>query len=289
LQKTSDKELKEFLNNVHLANNFRKYGWLLFGLVFIISKLLKIYPISWPVICSLFLMLVITLIYDYLVEKTGSSKNIKQANAFYFIFQATELLIVLAIMHISGVAPLMGTFILADYLFTAYFIYSQKKYYWSIISLSVIGYVILITLEYSGVLFVGDNLKIGVPITGNRGIFVIGLIPNLAFLTFLFLLITFFANKLKKSVIGLTKKEEELSEAKEVLEIKVKARTQELEQEKVSLEQRVRERTKALQNKINELEKFQNLSVGRELKMVELKEETELLKKELEKLRNSKI
>jgi len=48
------------------------------------------------------------------------------------------------------------------------------------------------------------------------------------------------------------------------------------------LEEKVRERTKELQERINELEKFHKLTVGRELKSIELKEEIKRLKKELE-------
>jgi len=50
-----------------------------------------------------------------------------------------------------------------------------------------------------------------------------------------------------------------------------------------SLEEQVKERTKELQDKIRELEKFNRLAVGRELKMIELKKEIEKLKEELEK------
>lgn len=40
-----------------------------------------------------------------------------------------------------------------------------------------------------------------------------------------------------------------------------------------SLEEKVRERTKELQERLNELERFHRLTVGRELKMIELKKE----------------
>ena len=49
------------------------------------------------------------------------------------------------------------------------------------------------------------------------------------------------------------------------------------------LDEKVKERTKELQEKINELEKFHELTVGRELKMIELKKEIERLERELEK------
>lgn len=55
----------------------------------------------------------------------------------------------------------------------------------------------------------------------------------------------------------------------------------ELKKLQKELEEKVKERTEELQEKIEELEKFQKLAVGRELKMVELKEEIEMLKERL--------
>lgn len=82
----------------------------------------------------------------------------------------------------------------------------------------------------------------------------------------------------------------ELEEAKTILEVKVEARTKALEEERASLEDRVKEKTKELQKskeelqkRVDELERFQSLTIGRELKMTTLKKEIEKLKKELEK------
>jgi len=49
------------------------------------------------------------------------------------------------------------------------------------------------------------------------------------------------------------------------------------------MEDKIKERTKELQERVEELEKFKKLTEGRELRMVELKEEIAKLKKELEK------
>lgn len=62
-----------------------------------------------------------------------------------------------------------------------------------------------------------------------------------------------------------------LEESREVLEIKVEARTRELQELTGNLEQKVRDRTKELQERVQELERFRRLTVGRELKMLELK------------------
>jgi HAMP domain-containing protein len=94
------------------------------------------------------------------------------------------------------------------------------------------------------------------------------------------------AEKFEESCRGLEEKvkkaTEELEEAKTALEIKVAARTKELRDLAESLEEKVKERTKELEKKILELEKFQRLAVGRELRIIELKKEIERLKKELE-------
>ena len=91
--------------------------------------------------------------------------------------------------------------------------------------------------------------------------------------------------ELEKRVKERTK---ELEEAKTVLEIKVEARTKELKELAESLDEQVKERTKELQERVEELERFHKLTVGRELKMIELKEEIDRLKKELEKFKGRK-
>lgn len=81
-------------------------------------------------------------------------------------------------------------------------------------------------------------------------------------------------------------KKEELEEGKKELEKKVEERTVELKKLAESLEDKVKQRTTELQEKIEELEKFQKISIGRELKMIEMKNEIEALGKEFEKYKN---
>lgn len=66
---------------------------------------------------------------------------------------------------------------------------------------------------------------------------------------------------------------QELQEAKSSLELRVAERTQELQELASSLEEKVKARTQELQEKLFELERFEKLAIGRELKMIELKEE----------------
>lgn len=91
------------------------------------------------------------------------------------------------------------------------------------------------------------------------------------------------ADAFNKMASELKTKTEALEEEKASLEIKVRARTEALLEERALLEEKVKERTKELREKIEELEKFHKLAVGRELKMIELKEEIKKLKEELAK------
>lgn len=84
-----------------------------------------------------------------------------------------------------------------------------------------------------------------------------------------------------KMTADLEKSYAALEESKKVLEIKVAARTKELKELTERQEEIIKERTREIQKRVAELERFQKLVVGRELKMVELKREIERMKKEL--------
>ena len=75
-------------------------------------------------------------------------------------------------------------------------------------------------------------------------------------------------------VLGdLKKTKDDLKEAKAVLQIRVRARTKELEELAETLERKVKKRTHEIQHRVNELERMHKLTVDRELKMMELKQE----------------
>lgn len=80
---------------------------------------------------------------------------------------------------------------------------------------------------------------------------------------------------------GLKESHTVLEESKTVLEIRVEARTKELKKLTEGLEEEIKKRIKEIQEKMQELEKFHRLAVGRELKMIELKEEIKKLKENL--------
>lgn len=77
----------------------------------------------------------------------------------------------------------------------------------------------------------------------------------------------------------------ELEETAAVLEIRIKAKTRELQEQAELLREENRLKTMALRKRIEELERFRNIVVGREMKMVELKERLARTKEELSALK----
>lgn len=106
-------------------------------------------------------------------------------------------------------------------------------------------------------------------------------------------------NEFNMMVSELKKARTELEEEKESLQIKVNARTRALAELAASLEKKVKERTRELElknqeiekrsreleEKIEELNKFHKLSIGREMKMVEMKEKIRLMEEEIKRLK----
>jgi hypothetical protein len=126
--------------------------------------------------------------------------------------------------------------------------------------------------------------------------FFMGFLWQQAILLVLFTLFCFFGYLLIRSTIKeyrekelleqkVTERTKELEDAKHnleeinsVLEVRVQARTRELEKLNRTLEDKVIARTNDLEKKIKDLETFQRITVSRELKMIELKQEIERLR-----------
>jgi len=78
-----------------------------------------------------------------------------------------------------------------------------------------------------------------------------------------------------------TKRQDEIGDLFSSLNVmaeKLKDRTEALKREREGLAEKVAQKTKELQEKVDDLEKFNKLTIGREIKMVELKKEIDKLK-----------
>ncbi|MDD5144587.1 MAG: hypothetical protein PHW72_00405 [Candidatus Pacebacteria bacterium] len=98
------------------------------------------------------------------------------------------------------------------------------------------------------------------------------------------IIVGFVTQNLQKNRFKLLDAQDEAETARASLEIKIIARTRELSDLSRNLEAQVEERTRELEEKIDELERFNKLAVGRELRMINLKEEIRKLKGQLEKI-----
>lgn len=221
-------------------------------------------------VAVIFLLLAWFLFYflhEYLIKK---AKNAQKVYAAYFKQNISDLLLLTLIIHYLGGAEWIGIIFYSLVLVTSGVILPRNK----AIVLGLVAlffYSSLVLFEYFEILqhralfLLGPGLYrsisyIGVQILVGAGVFY-----------FIAETAGTFSEILREKTKQLQKAYEEAEEAKEVLEVKVKARTYELEVMAQSLEEKVRQRTKELETKVKELEKFQKLVVGRELKMIELK------------------
>ena len=83
-----------------------------------------------------------------------------------------------------------------------------------------------------------------------------------------------------KMVSELKKSQSIMEESKDVLKIRVMARTRQLQEIIDGQETTIQARTKELKKQVQELERFRRLTIDRELKMIKLKEEMKLCRQE---------
>lgn len=112
----------------------------------------------------------------------------------------------------------------------------------------------------------------------NIWFFTFGVIFSLLILSLLF---GFFITRTLR--LKIKQKTLEITNINKNLEKTINERTRELEELTKELEKKVEQRTSDLTEKVQELEKFQKLTVGRELRMIELKKQLNQLQKKVKK------
>jgi hypothetical protein len=241
-----------------------------------------------PLPKELFLLLIVLAvggsILMYFFLKFGIKKpatTIKVHFGYNIVEAALLTIIIYYVGGITWIAPIFYSFNIIN----SFWFYPRKLAVILLIS-SIIFFTSLVILEYLNILpafyvFPPNELNFKNPyytftttIAALIVLLVIGSFSN-----------TFYT-LLNKQIEGIRMVRNNLERVKRKFEVEVLKRTKETEEEKKKLEEEVRERTKELeekkrvaQEKVKELEKFHELAVNRELKMVELKREIRKFKK----------
>jgi len=237
-------------------------------MVFLFSFLGKA---SFPIIVSVILLIwIIEQFLFFLIIKRQKIISIID-NIFFgqFIFDLSILTLI--IHYIGGAEWVGGIFYFFSITYLMFHI-SQRNRKMFLVIFAFLLYSILILSEYFGII---SHYGI-IPSSGAYQDFYYVMITISAVGGVFFLMaftINTFANRLKKRT-------KELEEIKITLQGKIKLRTEKLKSLKENLEQEVRRRTKELKKRVDELERFYKLTIGRETKMMELKEEIKKLKEQ---------
>lgn len=100
-------------------------------------------------------------------------------------------------------------------------------------------------------------------------------------------MISIITNNLQRHFTALVESQDEIEAARATLEARVVARTKELKSLADTLDEQVKQRTRELNEKVKELERFQKFTVGREVKMIELKGRIKEMEEESKKMKGS--
>ena len=266
---------------LHLERKTTGFFLLFFGTIVILGRTLipGLFSKSSITLFSFILIFLLSLIFDPIIKR---QKSVKKANFLFFIHLLILTLFITLIVYDAGGVEWLGAIF---YLFPIVWgNVTLPKTLGRVLTLfTAFSYSALVLLQYFNL--IPYTALYNLPTPPHLSSWYVFSSIAFAFLTFYFLGMgaNLFTDEFRKKVIELEKTKNALEEAKTVLEIKVRARTRELQELIERQEEIIKERTRELQEKIDEMEKFQKIAVGRELKIIELKDEIKKLKEELEK------
>jgi len=280
-------ELKELIGNIRKNNQIRFF---VFSSFLILSITLRLINVLVPelVIIIIVLLFIINIIGEYLARTVWPKQTVSHVSISFFLFQFLEVIALLIAISEFEAILFGGIAILMLYAVFCYLGFTRIIYPRILAFFCITGYIIAGLLKYFNILQYEDLQGLGInPFHSNALV-----ISVMTFMVGAFIYLCFYEDVFSQKLRGtiellrnrtsqLIRKERESKDAKTVLEIRVQARTKELRELTESLNEQIKQRTKELQEKIKELEKFQKLAVGRELKMIELKKEIKNLKKSL--------
>lgn len=196
----------------------------------------------------------------------------------YFLLICFDALILTAIIYFLGGVSWIG-FVFYAFYFYSLFILLPKNYCYFYFAYCTFLYSLLVLFQFLGFLPYQNIFGFEEKLYQKQSFVLTSLIAAVATLWSLGYFGDFPYKVLGRKIGELQNTSDLLEKERASLAEKIRERTRELELAKESLEEKVKERTKELQEKVSELERFYKAVVGRELKMKELKEELEKLKK----------
>ncbi|MFA6353643.1 MAG: hypothetical protein WCW93_01790 [Candidatus Paceibacterota bacterium] len=275
-------ELRDILDKTAYTLKLRLVTLISFFLGVLLIWSLDFFPHSqytWLTVLIIFFWIISALIFKTLVKKMETVSGI--SNLYLVYSTIFELFFLTIIIYANGGIVWIGVIF---YLFTII--------YCNIVLDKIKGTLVsLVAFLWFGALTCLEYFQIipYIPFAQFRENLYLD--PKYVVATLSFVFVTFILSGLatsgltdilRKRTGELEKTKVELEKSKAVLEERVLARTKELQDIANNLDNQVQKRTEDLENKMKDLKRFQELSVDRELKMVELKEE-------IKKITNAKI
>ena len=277
-EKNRSPEARDIIDKIEYTLKLRLATLIVFFLAVSIIFWLNLFPYSdytWLTVSVVALWVFSAFIFRITFKKIGTASGISN---FYFIYSAIfEFGFLTITVYANGGIMWIGAIF---YLFTI--IYSNivlSKIKGNMVSLiAFFWFAGLVLLEYFQVIPFIPFAEFRENLYMNTEYVVATLSFTLLTFTLAGLAANTLTDLLRKRTEELEKLKLKLEKSTAMLETRVRERTQELEELADNLDRQVTKRTEELEDKMQDLEKFQKLSVNRELKMIELKEEIKKIK-----------
>ncbi len=254
---------------------------IIFFLLMIISLIrLNLANFSLGLVIVLLVWFLTTFPFEYFLKRVQTQKE--KENLIFYQFFLELILVTIGIHYVGGGTWYGGLFYSFTIIFSHFILPRKRATEISLIA-NFILFDWLVLLEFLGIIpryIIFEMIPYEKPLYLFFTVFLINF-----YLMFLSGALGFFAENSKKRKERVEIANRELDELRVVLEIQIKARTRQIEEDTKNLQLLVEQKTKDLNRKIRELERFNELTKGREEFLIKLEKKAERLKTFL-KLKN---